>query len=541
MFFLRLIKNYYLRSSIYNYYLLKNTTKEISFTPIDAWPGNPDLGDKIVQGYYNFTGQKSYSSDKTIWHINEKESDWFSEAHSFSWLRHLKARSGHLARKHSKFLILEWIKRYENWHPKTWEVEILSRRVSAWISNIDFLLAEKEEEFSNIFKKNLFKQIKHLHLNANNRYFVSLSKKLCYEVSAIKKIKVLKGLILSSICFDQEQNKFKKFLKLLELELKDNFNSEGLHASRSPSIQLAILGDLVTIREAINSKQEKVSENLNVTIKKASHSLRFFRTLSGELAIFNGSKEEKKILIDKILHVADGKSRGKGPASLTQSGFEKLMGKQTTVFVDTFKNYKGLLAKAPHAIQINVGGTKLLGSCGTVYKKNKQWRKSLLSAAAHSALVIENTSPYSGLAKKSHRQATSKRFQKNGCEILHLVHYGYENFFSAVCSRTIELENTGKNIAVLDQIFSDKLLNFDIRLHLNPKVKVSLSLDKRKVIIILSDQGWIFNYEGNYNISLEPSIFASDNGVIHETNQIILKGETLQENTQILWGINKDN
>ena len=130
MFFLRLIKNYYLRSSIYNYYLLKNTTKEISFTPIDAWPGDPDLGDKIVQGYYNFTGQKSYSSDKTIWHINEKESDRFSEAHSFSWLRHLKARSGHLARKHSKFLILEWIKRYENWHPKTWEVEILSRRVS---------------------------------------------------------------------------------------------------------------------------------------------------------------------------------------------------------------------------------------------------------------------------------------------------------------------------------------------------------------------------------------------------------------------------
>ena len=88
--------------------------------------------------------------------------------------------------------------------------------------------------------------------------------------------------------------------------------------------------------------------------------------------------------------------------------------------------------------------------------------------------------------------------------------------------------------------FSDKLLKFDIRLHLNTKAKVSLSLDKRKAIIILNDQGWLFNYEGQFNLSLEPSIFVCDNGRINETSQLILRGETLKENTEVLWGIKKD-
>ena len=69
---------------------------------------------------------------------------------------------------------------------------------------------------------------------------------------------------------------------------------------------------------------------------------------------------------------------------------------------------------------------------------------------------------------------------------------------------------------------------------------MSLSLDKRKAIIILNDQGWLFNYEGQFNLSLEPSIFVCDNGRINETSQLILRGETLKENTEVLWGIKKD-
>ena len=48
-----------------------------------------------------------------------------------------------------------------------------------------------------------------------------------------------------------------------------------MHESKSPSTQLEILGDLVTIREAIVSKQLKSPDFLETIIKKGAHSLKF--------------------------------------------------------------------------------------------------------------------------------------------------------------------------------------------------------------------------------------------------------------------------
>ena len=135
----KVIKILFFNTKLYNYYLSKTNISEISFTPKDAWPGDPVLGDQLVQGYYNLANKKIYSPDVTLWEISDANDFWLKEAHSFTWLRHLKARSGSLARKHARFLILEWLKLYENWNYKTWELEVLSRRVSAWVTNFDFL------------------------------------------------------------------------------------------------------------------------------------------------------------------------------------------------------------------------------------------------------------------------------------------------------------------------------------------------------------------------------------------------------------------
>ena len=483
MIIFRIVKNIFFKTKLYDYYLSKNSIEEISFTPKDIWPGDPILGDQLVQGYYNLANKKIYSPEETLWQISNTNMFWQSEAHSFSWLRHLKARSGSLARKHARLLILEWLKLYKNYNNKTWELEILSRRVSAWITNFDFLLAEKDKKFSDILLKNIFKQIKFLRNQTNKSYFSFLEKKYGLEESSIKKIKVLRALILSSMCFESQLVRFSNYIKILESEIKNNFNIDGMHESKSPSTQLEILGDLVTIREAILSKQLKSPGFLETIIKKGAHTLKFFRTPAGTLAIFNGSKQETKFLIDKIINQADGQPRGRGPISLSKSGFEKIVCNGIMLIVDTYYNSNKNCSNAPHAIEINLGKNRLLGSCGTIYKKNKSWRESLLSAAAHSSLILENTNPNKN--NGSDTFAFSKRYQKDGSEIVFLRHEGYKNKFTATCSRTIEVNRTGKNVAILEEIQAFKLLKFDIRIHLNPKVKVSLSLDKNKALLIL--------------------------------------------------------
>ena len=166
------------------------------------------------------------------------------------------------------------------------------------------------------------------------------------------------------MCFENQLVKFTGYIKILESELKANFNSDGMHESKSPSTHLEILGDLVTIKDAIVSKQIKSPNFLETIIKKAAHSLKFFRTPAGNLVTFNGSKQETKFLIDKIINEADGQPRGRGPISLSKSGFEKIVCTGVVVFVDTYCKRKNNSSYAAHAIEINLGKNRLLGSCG---------------------------------------------------------------------------------------------------------------------------------------------------------------------------------
>ena len=53
--------------------------------------------------------KKDLTSQKVLWELNNSKDFWKDEVHTFSWLRHLKARSGPLARKHARKLIKDWL------------------------------------------------------------------------------------------------------------------------------------------------------------------------------------------------------------------------------------------------------------------------------------------------------------------------------------------------------------------------------------------------------------------------------------------------
>ena len=533
----KLTRKLFFRSRAYDFYLSKANIKDINYVPLDPWPGDPSLGDSFFQGNYNLAGKNVFSPRKPVWYIKEKNFYWQNEMHSFSWLRHLKAKSGSLSRKHARNLILDWIKNYGKWEEKTWELDVLSRRISSWITNLGFLLAEKDKEFSYIIRKSIFKQIRHLKRMSNMRYFSSLEKEYGLEEASVKIIQIIRGLILSLISFEEDNKALMRSIKLMEKEISKNFNSEGVHLSRSPFLQLTILADLVTIRDSFISSNLTVPEFLTSIIKKISHSTRFFRNQKGTLVMFNGSKTGNKKIIDRILNAADGKARAKGPKSLYKSGFEKLQTENICIFVDTLCSEENMFSSAPHSLEIGIGRNRLLGSCGTFYGKSNLWKKLIKSSAANSSLTIGNANPFDKEDEKG--KSFSKRFKRNGSEVVELTHYGYFKRFSSVCRRTIELGNDEKNIAILDTIYSNSLKNFDIRVHLNPSIKASLSLDKKSAMIAINGQGWKFIFDGLVELALEPSIFIDDEGNEQTSNQLIMSGDTARNKTEILWGLSK--
>ena len=531
------LRRFFFGSGAYNLFISKIQLKDIVFVPEETFPGDPALGDNIYHGHFDLRGKKVFFSENPFQKNKKAERDWLDELHSFSWLRHLKAKSGSLARKQARYLIKNWVQNNKNWNEKSWEPYVLAKRISAWLTNIDFLLAEKDDEFSLLLRRNLLKQIKHLISITSKKYFKFFQDNPHTFKHDIRKISIVKGLILGQISFGYEQTKYKNSLDLLEEAIKSNFNNEGVHKTRSPSTQLQVLSDLVTIRESFIMGNKNVPETLEKNIKRIAHSLRFFRSLDGSFATFNGSKKENKTVIDKILNVADGKARARGPTSLFESGFERLTKSNVCVFIDTLSKNEYTCAKSPHSIEISIGKERLIGSCGATNGKSSEWKKVLLSNSANSTLTIDETNAFTGQDKKQY--FSSKRYVKNGFDVVECIHHGYLKRFSCICSRTVELEKNGKSIAILDTIHSDKLNTFFIRLHFSPSVKISLSIDKNSALITTKDQGLLFKYSGKAKLFLENSIFVQDSGKIENTSQLVLKGETTNKQTDILWAISK--
>ncbi len=180
-------------SDIYSFYLSRGRVENITFSPPDPWPGDPVLGEEIFQGNYNFGGQRFRSPSSPSWYPNGVYEEWLEDMHGFSWLRHLKARSGSLARKHAKGIISSWLEKYGRWHEFSWRHDVLARRISAWLSNSSFLFTEPDKSFSDIFLKSLTKQSRHLHSISRRGLFNKIERYMSTDKASFVKICVIRG------------------------------------------------------------------------------------------------------------------------------------------------------------------------------------------------------------------------------------------------------------------------------------------------------------------------------------------------------------
>ena len=67
------------------------------------------------------------------------------------------------------------------------------------------------------------------------------------------------------------------------------------------------------------------------------------------------------------------------------------------MLIDSFSSSNKTFSKTPHAIEVYIGKQRLLGSCGSSFSKNNDWKKILKSTAAHSTISIEDSDAFIGL------------------------------------------------------------------------------------------------------------------------------------------------
>ena len=150
--FSKQIRQFYLNSSIYNNKISKIEDNTLTY--------KPNLS--ILSCLVKYEKKKNKIEDfnvNSIWQdkkITEKD---FKKLHSFYWLFSIDLKS---SKKITQSIIKNWIINNQNYKPLNWEIDTLSKRVIAWISNSIITYEDSENNYKIKFNEIINKQVNHL-------------------------------------------------------------------------------------------------------------------------------------------------------------------------------------------------------------------------------------------------------------------------------------------------------------------------------------------------------------------------------------------
>ena len=516
------------KSRLYNIWLKSRQTETILHQIKDPWLGEAGLADAIFQGRYNFAGEEIHAPNTPLWEPSGIGPWWLAEMHGFSWLRHFKARDGNAARQHARSLITNWNKSgHYKWNPTSWKIDILGRRISAWIAHADMLQENADRKFIENFFKTLTAQARHLN------YII---KKYDYAPEVFTG---LRGLIISGVSLSGGRKRYITAKKILIAALKKQILPDGCHISRQPSVTLDILTDLIWIKNSLYENDE-LPDLIDTHITKISHAIRSLRMGDGTLTRTNGGRASSRDAIDKILDKTGIKLRSRISTSLSISGYERLTAGRIIIILNCTNNekskYKGALS-----FEMSIGRDKLIVNCGPNPNNDLSWEKALSSTAAHSTLVINDTNS-SSIKKNRIPKISVKREATTGHELIHASHDGYKNIYSATHKRSLKLDSRGIKLIGTDVLMSGPKIQFKIYFHVHHQVNLRLTRNKERILLLLPSGGWefyILNSNTKLEIKTQPSIYIEDSGERKNTSQFIILGETLNSGTKIEWCFSK--
>ena len=280
IFFLILNKfrKIYLNSSVYNNKISKINESTLNYRP------SLDILSCLFK-YENKLKNINEFILNSIWEdhrINKKE---LKKLNSFFWLFTLDLKS---SKKGTQSVILNWIQANKNYNPYNWEIDTLSRRIIAWISNSKLTYEESSEVYKNKFNFVIKKQINHL-INEIER-----------SDSVNDKMIGCTAIILSGLSYDD-----KKILDygliLLKKICNISFDTQGFPKSRNFRQLVFYLKHMVIIREFLKESQNVIPDYLNEHIFYLGQSYNFIWQNTQKNYLFNGNHEVSHKEFDKYL------------------------------------------------------------------------------------------------------------------------------------------------------------------------------------------------------------------------------------------------
>ena len=518
------IKNFYLNSNIYNKKISKIPNRSIEYKP------SPSLLDCLIK----YEKKKIKIEDlylNSVWSNKDLAEKDYKNLHSFFWLFSLDLKS---SKKITQSVILNWIEENNNYNKKNWEVDILSRRIIAWISNSKLTYENSGDEYKNKFNTIIQKQINHL-IN-------EIEKSKLFDDKMIG----CAAIILTGLSF--KEDKYLNFgLALLKKIINFSFDNQGFPKSRSIRQLNFYLKYFVLIREWLKESQNEIPEYIDEIIFYLGKSYSILCQGIKKNILFNGNHEEKNNDFDQYLNNHGYKFKNN---SLEAGGYAILKNKKISLVMDIgpspekkfSKNYQcGALS-----FEIISNNKKLICNSGYFQKIKHKLNDISRSSANHSTLIIDNHSSCkinsSKLEIENNLKILKKTtiMEKNYWNIC-ASHDGYNKRYGVIHERKIEFFPENYKFIGQDKLLKKKNFkssDFEIRFHLEPNVKIMKTQDGKSILIDIENEGWKFTAHG-YTIDIETGLYFGKKNSFTENQNLFISGITQNEDQIIKWEFEK--
>ena len=531
----------------YSLTLGRRSPKSFFAVAPDPWPGDPALGQRLVVGEFaafGVVGAVSPASNDPPWQRQGANPLWLNALNGFAWLRDLRDCGDPASASVAVQLVDDWSEREWRWSPGTWKREVLAQRIVAWIRHFDWLAAAADPAFASRFVFSIARQRVHLRRAARA------------GLAGQEAVAVLKALIFADLAFLRDGKRFEKSLaqSLARLAkfVKRYVAHDGVVAERAPHVQMAVLRHLLDVRAALASADRRPPAEIVAAIDRLAPMLRFFRHGDGGLALFNGSWEGDRTLIDLVL-ARSGSNEG-APAMALQSGFQRLAAGTSLVIADAGSPPGRGMDGSAHAgtlsFEMSAAHERLIVNCGIYPGAPREWRQFMRYTAAHSTAVVDDTNSTEitdhGALEYRAGNVLVDRAEDQGAQWLDMSHDGYRSLFGVIHRRRLWLSPDGGDLRGEDLFTGHEGRpvtvpdrRFIVRFHLHPSVKATLAQSGQAVLMRLpSGRGWRLRASGA-GIGLAESIYLGEEGRQRRTEQIVLVGQIPIEGAAIKWALTR--
>jgi len=528
IFFKKEIRSLYLSSNIYNRKITSSIVDSLEYYP------SPSLLDAIMKYNKKKINIKNYSLNN-IWDNKRLKKKDYKNLNSFFWLFSLDLRS---SKKDIQNIILQWIDKNHRYNSKSWEIDMVAKRVIAWTSNSSLTYEDSDTDYKDKFNTVIKKQISHLinEIEGSDR----IDDKMIGCAS----------IILTGLTYQDKEGYLKAGIDLLKKLVRFSFDNNGFPRSRSIRQLCFYLKYFILIREWFKESQSEIPDFINENIYYLGQAYVFCWQNNKVNLLFNGNNETDNADFDYYLKKLGYSFKNQNNEL---GGYAALNSKKISLLMDIGpspdKKFSSNYQAGALSFEIISNGKKLICNSGYFQNHNHQLNELSKSSATHSVLILDDRSSCKFIKTKdksskiSHGLKILKKnivFEKNYWKI-NAAHDGYLKQYGIIHEREIEFYPEQVKFVGCDKIISKngiKNLKFEIRFHLEPNTKIMKTQDGKSILIDLDGEGWKFNSNNN-NINIDNGLYFGEKDSFVDNQNIVISGMTNDENQTIRWEIIK--